>query len=274
MGLPPIAMLVVMLAAGPGAPASPVAHAASGHIVAAQVASKTYGRKRLVWIRTPANYDAKKAGGYDLVIAFDGSGYLDEMPLPRTLDSLEAAGRIAPTVAVLVDDSTGGVRLADLANQPRFVRFLAEELLPWVRQRWRVSTDPHRATLTGSSAGGLAAAYVAFQRPDLFGNVLSQSGAFWRGAAGSNDPPWEWLTRQIESTPKRDVRFVLDVGSQETAGTLNGRAPSILAATRRLRDALQAKGYTLAYTEVEGGVHHPDSWRLRLPVGLAAAAGH
>jgi pimeloyl-ACP methyl ester carboxylesterase len=42
--------------------------------------------------------------------------------------------------------------------------------------------DPRRVIVTGSSAGGLAAAYVALMRPDLFGNVLSRSGAFWRGA--------------------------------------------------------------------------------------------
>jgi len=45
-------------------------------------------------------------------------------------------------------------------------------------------------------------------------------------------------------------------------------APSILDANRRLRDVLLAKGYPMTYTEVEGGHHAPDSWRLRMPVGL------
>ncbi len=224
-------------------------------------------------MRTPPHYDAKRADGYDLLIAFDGEEYQQEIPLPRTLDSLEAAGRIAPTLAVLVENASGAARLGDLANQPRFVRFVADELVPWVRRRWRVTANPHRVTLTGSSAGGLAAAYLAFQRPDQFGHVLSQSGAFWRGAAGSNDPPWESLTRQIASTDKRDVTLLLDVGALETSGTLGGRGPSILSATRRLRDALRSKGYAVTYTEVEGGRHDPADWARRLPVDLATLNG-
>ena len=97
--------------------------------------------------------------------------------------------------------------------------------MPWVRQHWNVTTDPHRTIVTGSSAGGLAAAYVAFERPDLFGSVLSQSGAFWRGNEGSNDAPWEWLTSQYAGAPKKDIRFFLDVGALETRARSEERLP-------------------------------------------------
>jgi enterochelin esterase-like enzyme len=126
--------------------------------------------------------------------------------------------------------------------------------------------------VTGSSAGGLAAAYVAWKRPDLFGNVLSQSGAFWRGNEGSNDPPYEWLTGQYAAAPKRDIRFVLEVGALESQGALGGAAPSILEANRRLRDALRKKGYDVTYAEVPNGRHTPESWRERLPDAIAALA--
>lgn len=90
-------------------------------------------------------------------------------------------------VAVLVDDSTGAARTAELGNAQRMVGFLASQRVPWARRGWNVTRDPRRVIVTGSSAGGLAAAFVAFSRPDLFGNVWSQSGAFWRGPEGSND---------------------------------------------------------------------------------------
>jgi enterochelin esterase family protein len=228
-----------------------------------------YHRARRVWVYTPRGYDARAAAPYPLVIAFDGAEYLDTMPLPRILDSLAAAGSAPPFVAVLVDDSSSAVRIADLGNAARMTRFLAEQLVPWVRGRWRVTTDPHRVVVTGSSAGGLAASFVALARPDLFGNVLSQSGAFWRGAEASNDAPYEWLTTQVARSARKDVRFVLDVGELEDHATLGGAGPNFRDASRRFRDALLAKGYVVAYTEVPAGQHAPAFWRPRLPVDIA-----
>jgi len=253
----------------PPAPA-PAAH---GRIEARVVYDSSYHRPRKVWVYTPGGYDAQRAAPYPLVVAFDGAEYRDTMPLPAILDSLQSAGAAPAFVAVLIDDSTGGVRLADLANAPRLVTFLGRQLIPWVREGWHVTRDPHRVIVTGSSAGGLAAAFVAFERPDLFGSVWSQSGAFWRGADASNQAPWEWLTAQVETSPSRDVRFMLDVGELEDHSTLGGTGPNFLEANRRFRDALTARGYPVTYTEVPAGNHAPQWWRLRLAAGIAALSG-
>lgn len=108
--------------------------------------------------------------------------------------------------------------------------------------------------------------------PGRFGNVLSQSGAFWRGNEASNDPPYEWLTGQYAASSRKNVRFYLDVGALESRGALGGAAPSILDANRRLRDALRKKGYRITYEEVPGGTHSPESWRRGLPAAIAALA--
>jgi enterochelin esterase-like enzyme len=242
----------------------------AGRLEAHVVYDSSYHRQRRIWVYTPAGYDPQRAAPYPLLVAFDGDEYRDTMPLPAVLDSLHATGEVPAFVAVLVDDSTGSVRLADLANAPRMVTFLARRLLPWVRQGWHVTRDPHRTIITGSSAGGLAAAFVAFERPDLFGNVWSQSGAFWRGADASNGPPWEWLTGQVMASPARDVRFMLDVGEQEDHPTLGGSGPNFLEATRRFRDALMARQYRVTYSEVPSGNHAPQWWRFRLAAGIAA----
>lgn len=230
----------------------------------------TYRRARHLWVYTPPGYDAKTSTPYPLLLAFDGREYLDTIPLPLILDTLLAGRHAPPFVAVLVDDSSFATRLGDLANQPRMVSYLASQLLPWVRGHYHVTRDPHRTIITGSSAGGLASAYAAFARPDLFGNVLSQSGAFWRGAAGSNGAPFEWLTGQLSAAPRKDVVFLLDVGSLENHATLGGSGPNFLESTRRFRDALVAKGYATIYAEVPGGVHAPGTWRERLPADITA----
>lgn len=242
-----------------------------GSVAEKQIHSQVLARDRKVWIYTPPAYDAK-GGPYQLVVAFDGADYISTMPLPRILDSLTAAHKIPPTVAVMIDDSSGAVRLRDLANQPQFVKFLSTELMPWVRQHYNVTRDPHQTIITGSSAGGLAAAYAALLHPELFGKVLSQSGAFWRGYASSNSPPYEWLTQQYAAQARRDVRFFVDVGSRET-GHAAGSGPVFIEAVRRFRAVLRSKGYSVTYTEIPGGVHAPDTWAKRLPVGLEALAG-
>jgi len=239
-----------------------------GKLESHTMVDSTYHRSRQVWIYTPPGYDAKATTPYPLIVAFDGDEYRDTMPLPTVLDTLLAAGKAPAFVAVLIDNGEGAVRIGDLGNAPRMADFLAKQLMPWVRKRWRVTPDPKRVIVTGSSAGGLAASYVAFTRPQLFGNVWSQSGAFWRGAESSNGAPYEWLTAQVKAAPPKPVRFVLDVGALEDHATLGGAGPNFLAASRRFRDALEAKGYDVTYTEVPGGNHAPQWWKTRLADGI------
>jgi enterochelin esterase-like enzyme len=248
----------------------PSAAPPSGSLQEHVLYDSSYHRPRHVWIYTPPGYDGHRADPYPLLFAFDGAEYRDTMPLPHVLDSLAAAHRAPPFVAVLVDDSVGPVRIADLGNAPRMAEFLARQLIPFVRKGWNVTTDPHRVIVTGSSAGGLGAAYVALTRPDLFGNVWSQSGAFWRGADASNDAPYEWLTQYVKRSAKKDVRLVLDVGELEDHPTLGGSGPNFRDANRRFRDALVAKGYAVTYTEVPGGNHAEQWWRPRLAGGVVA----
>ena len=240
-----------------------------GKLRALTLFDSSYRRERKIWVYTPSGYDAHSTTAYPLLVAFDGAEYQETIPLPRVLDSLAAARRAPAFVAVLIDDSSGGERIADLGNAHRMVDFLGRQLVPYVRAHWRVTSDPHRVIITGSSAGGLASSYVALERPDLFGNVLSQSGAFWRGAEASNDAPYEWLATRVAQLPRRDVTFLLDVGALEDHVTLGGSGPNFRDATRRFHDALLAKGYPVTYTEVPGGQHAPQFWTPRLAPDLA-----
>lgn len=248
----------------------PRAPAAAARLQPLTVFDSTFRRPRRIWVYTPKAYSATGSPPYPLLVAFDGAEYRDTMPLPLILDTLAAGHRAPAFVAVLIDNGGGAERIADLGNAAKMVQFLSGQLLPYVRAQWHVTTDPHRVIVTGSSAGGLAAAFVAFERPEMFGNVLAQSGAFWRGAEASNDPPYEWLTAQVREAPVRDLRFFMDVGEFENHPTLGGSGPNFLEANRRFRDALLHRGYKVNYAEVPGGQHGPPYWSERLPVGLVA----
>ena len=242
----------------------------AGEIAEVTIPSKTYPRGRHAWAYTPPDYPASCQVPCNLIIAFDGAIYLGIMQLPSVLDSLIAKRQTAPSVAVLIDNGAPPGRINDLANSRQFAEFVADEVLPWVREHYAVTRAPERIVLAGSSAGGLGAAYIAMKYPALFGNVLSQSGAFWRGNEASTAPPYEWLTRQFASSPKLSINFVLEVGTKETAGALGGAAPSLLDANRHLRAVLMEKGYSVRYVEVPEGDHSPETWATRLPFGIVA----
>ena len=236
------------------------------------IPGKTYPQGRLAWVYTPAGYPAVCRKECNLIIAFDGAMYMLAMSLPEILDSLIAVKQTPPTVAVMLDNGQGSTRISDLGNSSRFAGFVADELLPWVRKRYAVTHSANRTTLAGASAGGLAAAFIALKYPSLFGNVLSQSGAYWRGNEVSSSPPYEWLTRQYETLPRADIRFFMDVGLLESGDARDGSVPSLLDANRNLREVLKAKGYSVEYFEVPNGEHSVNTWRTRLPAGIVSLA--
>jgi enterochelin esterase-like enzyme len=241
-----------------------------GTVALHRLRSARLGNERRLWVYTPPGYAADH-GPYSLLIVFDGFAYREVIPTPVILDNLQAAGHLPAMVAVLVD-SLDALRSTELTCHPPFAEFLAQELLPWVHERYAVTTDPARVIVAGSSLGGLAAAYVAWRYPDCFGNVLSQSGTFARRPDATTEPGW--LIRQYVEAPRQPLRFYLEVGLLEN-DVVADEATSLLASNRHLRDVLQAKGYPVAYAEYSGG-HDYIVWRGTFADGLVAlnAVGH
>lgn len=242
---------------------------AKGRVEQTTVASTLLGTTRDVWVYTPPGYDtlARRGDGLPLLLTFDGGEYVGSIPVPTILDNLIAARRIAPMIAVFVG-SAENQRDAELDQNERYAEFLATELVPSLRAKYRLATSPAGNVVAGSSMGGLAAAFVAFRHPELFGNVLSQSGAFMFGALGESEA--EKMKREIETSPKRDVGFYLEAGIYEVGRLENG--VDLLTSNRHLRDALKAKGYRLTYDEFAGG-HSDLNWRSGYARGLLSLVG-
>lgn len=225
---------------------------------------------RSMAIYTPPGYDPK-GGSYGLLVLFDGQDYRGPMPIPTILDNLVAARKIRPMVAILVDNLSEESRDRDLQCYPPFADFVAKELVPWAHQRYRFSNEPARTIVGGVSLGGLNAAYCALRYPEVFGNVLSQSGAFWYfpGWEDQEDniaSPYGWLIRQFVTARKLPIKFYLEAGLFE-----NDCPDTLLTQNRRMRDVLEAKGYSVVYSEFAGG-HEFVSWRGSVADGLITLA--
>ena len=222
-----------------------------GKLTTAQLASETLGNSRSIVVYTPPGL-SRGSPTSDFLLVFDGAEYVTALSLPTILDNMQVDGVIGPIVAVFVDNAPGIARNAELPASPQFQSFLRYELLPWLRERYRFTTDPRRTVVAGSGFGGHAASFTALTHPDLFANVLSQSGSYWwwpgfRGGerdAGALGSDAGWLSHQYANVDRLPLRFYL------SAGQLEG--PLVLLPSRMFRDALQAKAYDVTYRELEG----------------------
>ena len=263
---------------------------ASGRVEKQTIKSAIQNIDRPFSVYTPPDY--KPHGqSYALLISFDGEDLADDQNPVNTLNNLIAASKIPPTVAVFVENVSRR-RLVDLVTNSEFADFMAKELMPWVRSHYNVTKNPKQTVITGYSAGGLAAAYVALRHPKVFGNVLSQSGAFWwsfehnggicgsrcpdSGGRSSNDNSLDATTegnimaKQFLASPKLPLRFYLAAGTFEI--DRDGTGGGILETTRTLRDVLLAKGYEVQYQQFAGG-HDGLSWPGALADGLISLLG-
>jgi enterochelin esterase-like enzyme len=244
-----------------------------GKVEMIRLRSDILDNERRVYLYTPPGY-TPDSEAYGLLLVFDGPAYISAglVPTPTILDNLIADGKIPPLVAVLPDSLDQKTRSRELPCYEPFVEYLKQELLPWVRARYHVTNDPKRTIVAGSSYGGLGAAFVAFKVPEIFGNVLSQSGAFrWNPRVrdeGVHDPNDEaWLIRQFVASPQLPLRLYLEVGLLERSAV-----DDMVLMNRRMRDVLESKGYEVAYSEYNGG-HDYICWRGSLADGLIWLTG-
>ncbi len=254
----------------PGAPAQPWNIARRGvpkgknhmHLMD----SRILGTQQHVTVHVPPGYRTD-GEAYNLFVLFDGWSYLNFAATPTVLDNLLYAGRIPPFVLVMHSNLDQAARARELPCHEPFCDFLGQELMPWVRDNFHVTSDPAKTVVGGSCFGGLAAAFVAFRMPDTFGNVISQSGSFW-WPEQTSETDMEWLTRQFADSPKLPIRFSMEVGSLERAIVEFDQ----LKTNRNLRDVLRSKGYEVDYSEYTGG-HDIICWRGSLVDRLLALAG-
>jgi enterochelin esterase-like enzyme len=256
------------------------------------ISSKLLAAERLVWIYTPPGY-RRTGPSNDLIVLFDGPMYVNRLLAPTTLDNLIAAQRIAPAVAVFIENPFP-VRNEELFWNPTYAKFLATEVMPWIRSHFNVTEDSRRVGIGGASAGGAGATYAALQHPDVFGNVLSQSAGFAgspeRGRefaermsrAGDRDrhiveeiedrsiTEGGWLAKLFIEAPRRPIRFYMDVGTFEVDAM--GGGLGALEPNRHMRDVLLAKGYEVHYQQFIGG-HDYVNWRGTFADGIIALLG-
>ncbi|MCW5879946.1 MAG: esterase family protein [Anaerolineae bacterium] len=195
-------------------------------------------------------YRPPAPGPYPLLVVYDGNDYLSRAQLPIILDNLLAQRRIRPLAALLLNNYPPA-RVAEYACSEATLMTVVSDALPWAQAQAPLLDTPGAHGVMGTSMGGLMALFTGLRRPDLFGHVLAQSGAYgWRDESIVFD-----LARWGDPARPRIYQSV-------------GRYEWLLGINRRLRAVLVERGYDSAYHEFSAGHNYP-AWAADLTSGLA-----
>jgi enterochelin esterase-like enzyme len=202
--------------------------------------------------RTVFLYRPPAAAPAPLLVVFDGRDYMRRARLPTQVDNLIAQRRIRPLALALVNASRE--RELEYSCNEATVNFILRRVLPLARENLNLldtEAFPGAYGLLGASLGGLSALYTALRAPQIFGRVLSQSGAF---RFRSRDFVVADLVRDGPVLP---LKIWMDAG----------RFERLISANQRMHALLTSRGYDVTYREYSGGHNYP-SWRDDLWRGL------
>ena len=214
------------------------------------------GTTREYFIYVPQQYDATKPAC--LMVFLDGAGFMradGAFRVPVVFDNLIAKREMPVTIAVAVNPgvieptlpgakarSTRSLEYDSLGDAT--TRFLIEELLPLATKGLNLTADPAGRAICGNSSGGIAAFTVAWERPDVFGKVVSHIGSFTNIRDGHTYPA------QVRKTkPAKLIRVFLQEGTNDL-DNLHGNWP---LANRDMAAALKFAGYDHKVVFGDGG---------------------
>jgi enterochelin esterase family protein len=240
----------------------PDADARPGRLESLRLRSAAYQGDVEVAVYTPARFRPTRS--YPLLVVHDGPDYVNYAGLKTVLDNLIHRLEVPGVVAALLQPSN---RMRDYADHEPHARFVAEELLPSLEDRFPLERRPASRCLMGASLGAVAAFSTAARYPERFGRLLLQSGSFafsdlGDAAAREQGPAFEpivGLVNRYRHAPRRVAeRVFVSCGTYE----------SLIYENRSLVPLLASTGMEVRWVEARDG-HNWENWRDRLREGLS-----
>ena len=289
-------LFLLLLAHGslaqPAPPAAAPPHVSTGTVRRFAAFPSKFVAARTVDVWLPDGYP--KNGPYDVLYMHDGQTLFDsinswnhqEWRVDEVLGRLEANKAVRPTI-VVSSFNNGPYRHAeyypqraigylapavrdtlvrkDLKGQPladAYLKFMVQELKPFVDKTFRTRPGPAHTRVMGSSMGGLISLYALCEYPQVFGGAACLS-THWIGGFGQDQAALAAAFQQYLKARLPDPathRLYFDYGT----ATLDALyEPHQLAADAILR----ARGYSAknwTTRKFEGADHSEHAWAKRL----------
>jgi enterochelin esterase-like enzyme len=254
-----------------------------------------------IWL--PTNYDANQK--YSVLYLQDGGSLFDakitwnqqEWGIDECLDSLIAAKKITNMIVVGIYNSGKNRHASYFPQKPfeqmtasdqqiifnaartaeqklfhtkiysdSYLKFIVEELKPFVDQKYATLTDAKHTSIGGSSMGGLISLYAICEYPKVFSKAACLS-THWIGFREFDNNPipesfFKYMSANLPDPKNHKIYF--DYGTE----TLDA---SYLKYAYRVDETLKAKEYNQQNSrnlKFEGENHSEASWQKRIPIPL------
>ncbi len=254
-----------------------------------------------IWL--PDGYDANKK--YSVLYMHDGKGLYDstimwnkqEWKVDEVLGTLLKEGKVQDCIVVGVWNSEGTRHPEYFPQKPyeslsqverdtvttqlqkmgrtkeifkpvsdNYLKFLVEELKPFIDKNFSTKTDAKNTFVAGSSMGGLISMYAICEYPTVFGGAACLS-THWPGIFRVEDNPipnafFQYMKEKLPDQKTHKLYF--DYGDQ----TLDALYPPL---QKRADQVIKSKGYTSKnwMTRFFPGENHSEkAWSRRLEVSL------
>jgi predicted alpha/beta superfamily hydrolase len=154
----------------------------------------------------------------------------------------------------------------EAVNSDNYLKFIVEELKPFVDANFSVYTDTNHTAIMGSSMGGLISMYAICEYPKVFGKAACLS-THWIGFREfENNPiPESFFSYMKEKLPNpKNHKLYFDYGTE----TLDA---DYLRYEYRIDEILKEKGYDSTNSKnlkFEGENHSEASWQKRIPIPI------
>lgn len=198
---------------------------------------------------------------HGLCVFLDAEYYLNRGEFMKALRDLMRikTGGIPAATCVFVSNLNGEARHYDYTCNPRYARFIAEDVVGWARTMSKVRDDDH--SIFGVSLSGLASADIVLRYPEVFSRALCQSGSFW------------WLEGREPGYPHTHARLWMSVGDKELGSGITHPPSNLYQGVSQMEGVEKAVGLfkslgaTVRHSVYQGG-HTPRNWAAEFPKAL------
>lgn len=249
-----------------------------------QLSSKFLKRKVRIDVHLPPLYYENNR--HWPVIFFNDGQDLVLMQMPEILNEFYKEKNAKQAIIIGVHAGNriaeyGTARTLDYANRgaksEAYQQFILQEMLPFLKNKYRFSTKQQDLTFAGFSLGGLSALDLVWHHPDFFGRVGVFSGALWWRSRPfqENDPDADRIMHDTiaASSIRKGMKFWFQTGTNDEKEdrNKNGIIDSI-DDTRDMIAVLENIGYKegkdIEYVEVIDGEHNQKTWAEVMPIFL------
>jgi enterochelin esterase-like enzyme len=250
--------------------------------------STIFRNTRMLRVWLPPRYEAAENSTrhYPVLYLNDGQNLFErataytgvEWGVDETADRLIRQEEVSPLVIVGIDNAQDD-RMKEYipyrSLQPRILwprgkdypEFLLGEVMPFVRQRYRIAAGPENTGLGGSSLGALISLYTAIRRPGILGRLLLESPSLQISQRR--------VVKDSRSLRQWPEKIFLAIGTRESGR--EDKDQQFVEDVRTLEEVLQRSGLNDKRLRVkidEGAAHSEVEWAKRFPEALTFLFGN